>query len=338
MKKNNNFKKLQFNVVIVIFGLMNFFGFCSQNQEINYPDAYFPDSVTNLSSINSEFDEFNPGPPPTVDGELNLYYSSNKKSNGNNFDILGTNLRYEYNQNNGKFYISAYQLDNYYSFSKQLELINSPANELGPNFNYHDSTTNYLFFTSDKGGILSIYCLFNEFDSTKHEYIDSDLFPINILNSSMNDGYLTIHLNGNNVYFMSDRKGNFDIYKRAYPPEVELKKWIMMTSASFAEQVVVLNSTGNDKCPYINGNLIVFTSDRAGGFGGFDLWYSIFSNGTWSSPVNFGNKINSEFDEYRPVVVADTSYKNDMMIFSSNRPGGKGGYDLYFVGIPKMTK
>jgi hypothetical protein len=31
-------------------------------------------------------------------------------------------------------------------------------------------------------------------------------------------------------------------------------------------------------------------------------------------------------------------YQNDLMLFSSDRPGGKGGYDLYYVGIAGMIQ
>ena len=75
----------------------------------------------------------------------------------------------------------------------------------------------------------------------------------------------------------------------------------------------------------------MFTSDREGGFGGYDLYFSKFVNGKWSSPVNFGSTINSEYDEYRPVI-----YNNAVMIFSSNKTGGKGGFDLYIVRIREL--
>jgi len=84
--------------------------------------------------------------------------------------------------------------------------------------------------------------------------------------------------------------------------------------------------------------MIVFTSDREGGFGGFDLWYSVYNGQEWSAPVNLGEDINTEYDEYRPVVVAaGEGFINDLMIFSSNRPGGKGGFDLYYAGIPRKN-
>jgi len=98
----------------------------------------------------------------------------------------------------------------------------------------------------------------------------------------------------------------------------------------------ILSSLYDDKCPSINNNLLVFTSNREGGYGGFDLWYSQLVENSWTTPVNFGSKINSEYDEYRPVTFRFLDY--DLMIFSSNRPGGKGGFDLYCVKIEDLIE
>lgn len=79
-----------------------------------------------------------------------------------------------------------------------------------------------------------------------------------------------------------------------------------------------------------------FSSNRNSNGANYDISYSFFENGNWSEPVNFGEDINSEYDEYRPIVRSKPwEFDNDMMIFSSNRPGGKGGFDLYFVGIER---
>lgn len=99
---------------------------------------------------------------------------------------------------------------------------------------------------------------------------------------------------------------------------------------------ISVNSSYDDKCPFTNGKLMVFSSDRPGGFGGFDLYYSFYENGNWSEPVNFGDKINTEFDEYRPITLHYYDFDNNLMIFSSNRPGGMGGFDLYYTGIEQM--
>ena len=87
----------------------------------------------------------------------------------------------------------------------------------------------------------------------------------------------------------------------------------------FQEDVV---NFSDDKCPFVNGKLLVFASNRPGGYGGFDLYYSLFRDSTWSKPVNFWEKINSAYDEYRPVTVHHNEFINNLMVFSSNRPGG----------------
>jgi hypothetical protein len=79
----------------------------------------------------------------------------------------------------------------------------------------------------------------------------------------------------------------------------------------------------------------VFSSNRPGGFGGFDIYYSFFRDGEWSTPVNLGAGINKAFDEYRPIVKEmGPAFRNDQLIFSSDRPSGKGGFDLYYTGLP----
>jgi hypothetical protein len=100
----------------------------------------------------------------------------------------------------------------------------------------------------------------------------------------------------------------------------------------------ILSSDSDDKCPYIKRNIIVFTSNRPGGSGGFDLWYSQKDSTGWSVPVNFGEKVNTEYDEYRPVLVPMPEFKHDMLMFSSNRPAGKGGFDLYWVGVKTLIE
>lgn len=44
-------------------------------------------------------------------------------------------------------------------------------------------------------------------------------------------------------------------------------------------------------------SVLIFSSIRPEGFGGYDLYYVEFKDGRWKDPVNFGDKINSEFDE-----------------------------------------
>jgi len=58
-----------------------------------------------------------------------------------------------------------------------------------------------------------------------------------------------------------------------------------------------------------------------------DLYISFLNDGEWSKPENLGNKINTEYGETTPFLAAD----GRTLYFSSDRPGGKGGYDIYMA-------
>ncbi len=70
-----------------------------------------------------------------------------------------------------------------------------------------------------------------------------------------------------------------------------------------------------------------FSSDRSGGNGGFDIYYSILTDSTWSDAKALPYPANSSFDDIGFLL-------NDKMneaYFSSNRPGGKGKDDIYHI-------
>lgn len=70
---------------------------------------------------------------------------------------------------------------------------------------------------------------------------------------------------------------------------------------------------------------LFFVSDRAGGYGGKDIWVSRFENGLWQVPENLGPTINTPFDETAPFIASD----NVTLYFTSNGHGGMGGNDIY---------
>ena len=73
----------------------------------------------------------------------------------------------------------------------------------------------------------------------------------------------------------------------------------------------------------MDGTVIYFSSDRADGFGGQDIYLSIKDGVEWSFPVNAGVKVNSPGNEITPYVTESSLY------FSSNWNVGFGGYDVY---------
>ncbi len=89
-----------------------------------------------------------------------------------------------------------------------------------------------------------------------------------------------------------------------------------------------LNTPGNEGAHKISadGNTIVFTGcNRSDGFGNCDIYFSYKIDGKWTIPENAGRVINSRYSEKQPALSPDGRY----LYFSSNRPGGKGGMDLW---------
>ena len=71
--------------------------------------------------------------------------------------------------------------------------------------------------------------------------------------------------------------------------------------------------------------ILYFVSDRPGGMGGMDIWQCAVKDGVASDPVNLGPQVNSSANEYTPFY----DQTNGTLYFSSDREGGKGGFDIY---------
>jgi|GEM_PF-924107 len=76
-------------------------------------------------------------------------------------------------------------------------------------------------------------------------------------------------------------------------------------------------------CLSADGQLIILKSEHPKT--GADLWFAQKLNGKWSNPIPFPKGVNSEYDE----ISATFSPTLQRLFFSSNRPGGFGGFDLY---------
>ncbi len=75
-----------------------------------------------------------------------------------------------------------------------------------------------------------------------------------------------------------------------------------------------------------DGEWLFFTGyNFRGGYGDFDLHVSYYTPQGWSQPENLGRNINTEYWESSPSISPDKR----TLFFSSNRPGGYGGRDLY---------
>ncbi len=73
-----------------------------------------------------------------------------------------------------------------------------------------------------------------------------------------------------------------------------------------------------------DGTILIFASDRPGGYGGVDLYFTIKKSSGWSSVKNLGPTVNTNGDELFPFMNNEGT-----LFFSSNWHAGFGGLDVF---------
>ncbi|PWJ44714.1 PD40 domain-containing protein [Sediminitomix flava] len=172
----------------------------------------------------------------------------------------------------------------------------------------------YDFIPSELESVSSdIYISYRKGLNWGHSYLlsefpDTDVQPLYL---SQNGSYMLLNL--------SNRKtGESGIYET----RVKKSRWTKPKKLPSP-----INSNFYEKGAYLasNGNVIYFSSNRPGGYGGFDIYRSEKDGKGWSEPVLLGKEINTEADEIFPFV----SPGNSSIYFSSNGEGSMGGFDVF---------
>lgn len=341
-------------------GLLLLFTGCPYGHK--FDTGKFPNEPINFITANSEYDDYN-STSPVIEGQRFLYFSSNRNSQGGEFDIVGSHFHFTWDKDDGSLTVddAPYSWRDLRYVDTLFNRMNTTGNEFGPYSLWWNGYTgseefymDMVAYATDISGNLDLKLVFFEGTNatpgpSEGTYTGPE--PIHILNSAFDDAYISFYgpnfmqsdwgvtqENITEVLFCSNRDGDFDIYSVQVPFGTDISDFLMFEGTVDITSADILNSPSQDKCPYADGDLLVFASDRSGGYGGFDLYYSERSGNSWTEPRNFGDKINTAYNEYRPIVMNNYEFSNDLMIFSSDRPGGLGGYDLYYVGIPKMIE
>ncbi|WP_281233760.1 hypothetical protein [Flavobacterium gelatinilyticum] len=139
-------------------------------------------------------------------------------------------------------------------------------------------------------------------------------FALGEINSNDNETYATMTANGN-IYFglRSDQKGygGNDIYVSRFV------KGKYQKPVNLGYPINTKNDQGNS---YISPdeNYMIFSSDgQTSGFGQSDLYISFNLNGKWTLPLNLGDGINSEQNDFCPVV-----FNHDTLLFARSEKTG----------------
>ena len=196
--------------------------------------------------------------------------------------------------------------------------INSRYSDMGPTISANGKT---MIFQSNRNGGAGSYDLYESL------WTGSDWSqPVNLtsLNSKYYDGYPHITADGKTLYFSTNRHTFNSI-----DPDMDI--WVsrkgINNSWTVPRPIDRLNTDDFEGMPSLSNDnqVIYFASDRGGGEGGIDIFYSKLEDSRWSEPKAMLPPINSEEDDTNPLL----SPTGDRFYFSSNRDGGQGGYDVY---------
>jgi hypothetical protein len=139
----------------------------------------------------------------------------------------------------------------------------------------------------------------------------------------------TLSADGQTIYFSSNRPGGFgkkDIYRAVKLPNGKWSKALNLGS--------IINTEEDEDSPFIHpdGKTLYFSSRSHKNMGGYDIFKTTLSEeGHWSEPVNMGYPVNTPDDD----IYFALSLNGQTGYYSSDRPGGFGGSDIYLIHFPE---
>ncbi|MEP3389099.1 MAG: OmpA family protein [Reichenbachiella sp.] len=182
-----------------------------------------------------------------------------------------------------------------------------------------------LEFNWDESNFLDYYYM-SQSDEPATFYEDG-------LNSKFHEGPLVFYNDDQSVIFTRNNLDNKKLRKDdkgVTNLKLFFAEWDESSGHWINEKPFIHNSESfSTSSPTINedGTVLVFSSDRPGGFGASDLYISIKEPQGWSEPRNLGPDVNSEGRDGFPYLYDGQLY------FSSDGHGGLGGLDLYRIRL-----
>ncbi|MDX9774131.1 MAG: PKD domain-containing protein [Bacteroidales bacterium] len=120
-----------------------------------------------------------------------------------------------------------------------------------------------------------------------------DIQPFEYNNPDYNLSYPYLSADGRYLFFCSDMPGSLGKYD-IYVCENIDGRWSEPSNLG-----PTVNSSHAEIYPFLhNSGRLYFSSDRPGGMGGLDIWYSNLAFGSWIKPVVLDEPINSTDDDF----------------------------------------
>jgi outer membrane protein OmpA-like peptidoglycan-associated protein len=276
------------------------------------------------------------GPP----GEAVLLYKLVLKHHKATFDDKQVRKEYDTLTRNEKdLYVPLEQYYELVAYRKEIDTlqpphgvllnmgygVNSEKEDYGPTIGNID---NILLFTSKRNSIIDpLKKTYNEdlFYAVKTDSVWGYSEEFKNINTRYNEGSACLSKDGKQLYFARcnspDSHGNCDIFVADMKPD---STWGFVRNLGAA-----INSSSWDSQPSLShsGDTLFFASDRIGGFGFSDIYFSVKDNaGNWGKAQNMGPVVNTRGFEVSPFF----HHKFNVLYFSSNgHPLNFGDFDIY---------
>jgi hypothetical protein len=213
----------------------------------------------------------------------------------------------------------------------ELKMLGAPINTTSTDHSpYLSDDGHYLYFMSDRPGGYGEGDLYRSYRSDIGD--DDGWGPAVNLGPGVNGPFVescptVLEQDGRLHLFYIQVSGSADAL-----PNFMTSDWDPgIETFTQAGTVNISNPQGDAHLEPVEG--LIWGIGWPGGFGGSDLWQSDHDPGDpdfatgWRKPGNLGGWINTAAEEIMPSPTRDGS----IMIFGSDRPGGMGGIDIYFV-------
>ena len=262
--------------------------------------------VDNVGSLNSEYNDF--APSVSTDGGEIIYTSD--RPNGHTPNEAGS-----YDKD---IYSSSYSEGKWIAPSKIKGGVNTEEDDISNNLSY-DGTKMLMHRSID--GQMDIM----ESSLSGLDWSSPREMPFQISSNKSNEVFAAYSEDGWSIYFARDHATRANGFEIMYSSMQSKSQKNYMA----AQMISTVNSKFNDGPVYIaiDGETMYLASEGGDSYGGYDIFVSERTQGTWGKPVNMGYPINTPYDDFFFSSTANGKYA----YIASNREGGKGGFDLYKV-------
>lgn len=273
-------------------------------------------------------------------GEAVLLYKLILKHHRQNIDIKKVQQEYDTLTRNEKdYYVPLKEYYELVAYRREIDTLRPPQGVLlRMDDNVNSDKADYGPTIGNLDYLLLFTSKRNENDHALERTFNEDLFftikidgywngaePFKTVNTRYNEGSACLSHDGKNLYFARcnspDSYGNCDIFSAELKPD--------STWGNVRNLGRNINGVAWDSHPSLShsGDTLFFASDRIGGFGMSDIYYSVKDkDGNWQKSQNIGPIINTRGHEVSPFF----HHKFNVLYFSSNgQPLNFGDFDIY---------